>query len=234
MCLVASGFALLLSSPAQAQGGVPLVTVATDQSQLNLPNQFGIPAGSAINQAGDLAFIGNGESALFFRASGSSSVVRLLQRGDAAPNIPNSNVTGFSPIVSINSLKHIYFGITFSLADTLPHSALLIYDGTNYHAVVSAGEIAPHPTTSLTPVLHPAPLTTQGTLTSPERSMGNRVSRFTLFLPGSRRPCVLCLRMTRFPLHARGVVPVPEACRISLLEIPFQQIPLSGRYAFPH
>src|SRR5260370_33723274 len=93
LCLVASGFALLLCSPAHAQGGVPLVTVATDQSQLNLPNQFGIPAGSAIDQAGDFAFIGNGESALFFRASGGSSVVRLLQRGDAAPNIAASHVT---------------------------------------------------------------------------------------------------------------------------------------------
>ena len=74
MCLVASGFALLLSSPAHAQGGVPLVTVATDQTPLPLSEQFGIPAGSAIDQAGDFAFVGNGGNALFFRLAGSSTV----------------------------------------------------------------------------------------------------------------------------------------------------------------
>ena len=124
--LRACGLTLLLCSQVHAQGGVPLVTVATDQRQLNLSNQFGIPTGSAINQAGDIALIGNGDSALFFRASGGSQVVRLLQRGDAAPGIDGSNVTGFSPIISVNLSKHIYFGITYSLADMSPHAALLV------------------------------------------------------------------------------------------------------------
>jgi len=58
--LFAAVIALFFCSPAHAQGGVPLVTVATDQSPLNLSNQFGVPKGTAINQAGDFAFVGNG------------------------------------------------------------------------------------------------------------------------------------------------------------------------------
>src|SRR6266571_2358880 len=98
MCLVSCGIALLLSSRAHAQGGVPLITVATDQTSLNLSNQFGIPAGSAINQAGDFAFVGNGNSALFFRAAGSTTATRLLQIGDEIPGITGSHVLSFSPV----------------------------------------------------------------------------------------------------------------------------------------
>src|SRR3984893_2877796 len=81
-CMFAVVTALFFSSPAHAQGGVPLVTVATDQPPLNLSNQFGIPTGTAINQAGDFAFVGNGSNALFFRAAGATSVTRILQVGD--------------------------------------------------------------------------------------------------------------------------------------------------------
>src|SRR6202171_3042111 len=96
MCLVACGIAWLLCPLAHAQGGVPLVTVATDQSPLNLSNQFGIPAGSAINQAGDFAFVGNGNNALFLRAAGASAPTRLLQIEDQAPGFPDSQIRLFS------------------------------------------------------------------------------------------------------------------------------------------
>src|SRR6266851_8878356 len=81
-CIILGGLVLLFSlssASARAQGGVPLVTVATDQSSLNLSNQFGVPSGTAINQAGDFAFVGNGDTALFIRAAGAPSVTRLLQ-----------------------------------------------------------------------------------------------------------------------------------------------------------
>src|SRR5258708_33779919 len=67
--LFAAVIGFFFCSPAHAQGGVPVVTVATDQTPLNLSNQFGIPAGPAINQAGDFSFVGNGDKALFFRAA---------------------------------------------------------------------------------------------------------------------------------------------------------------------
>jgi hypothetical protein len=144
MFLVATGFALLLGSPAHAQGGVPLVTtVATDQSSLNLSNQFGVPTGTAINQAGDFAFIGNGDSALFFRPSGASTATRILQVGDTVSGFPASQILSFSPTIRLNSTKLLFFAVIFSLQDGLVHEALLTYDGTNYHTVASSDDIAP-------------------------------------------------------------------------------------------
>jgi hypothetical protein len=145
MCLVASGFALVLSSPAQAQGGVPLVTVATDQTSLPLSNQFGIPAGSAINQAGDFAFVGNGNSALFFRPAGASAATRLLQIEDQAPGFPDSQIRFFSPLIALNATKLLLFQVIFTSSEGIPREALLTYDGGNYHTVVSVGDIAPAP-----------------------------------------------------------------------------------------
>src|ERR1700674_5542854 len=116
ICLVACGIALLLNSPAHAQGGVPLVTVATDQTPLPLSDQFRIPAGSAINQAGDFAFVGNGGNALFFRPAGSSAATRLLQVGDEIPGITGSHVSSFSSVVGLNSSKTLLFGVAFSLS----------------------------------------------------------------------------------------------------------------------
>jgi hypothetical protein len=145
MCLVATGLALLLCSPAHAQGGVPLVTVATDQTPLPLSDQFGIPAGSAINQAGDFAFVGNGGNALFLRPAGSSMATRLLQVGDEIPGITGSHVSSFSAVVGLNSSKILLFGVAFSLSGEVPREALLTYDGLNYHVVVSSTDIAPAP-----------------------------------------------------------------------------------------
>src|ERR1700719_4189678 len=145
MCLVASGFALLLCSPAHAQGGVPLVTVATDQTPLPLSDQFGIPAGSAINQAGDFAFVGNGGNALFFRPAGSSLATRLLQVGEEIPGITGSHISSFSSVVGLNSSKILLFGVASSLLGEVPREALLTYDGMNYHVVVSSTDVAPAP-----------------------------------------------------------------------------------------
>jgi len=143
MCLIACGIALLLASPAHAQGGVPLVTVATDQSSLNLSNKFGVPVGTAINQAGDFAFIGNGRSGLFFRATGTTSATLLLQAGDPVPGFPGSLISSFSRSVALNSSKSILFGVSYNLPDGLPHVAVLTYDGSNYHTVAFSDDIAP-------------------------------------------------------------------------------------------
>ncbi len=91
-CIILGELVLLFSGSARAQGGVPLITVATDQSSLNLSNQFGVPSGTAINQAGDFAFVGNGGSALFWRAAGVSAATRLLQIDDEVPGLPGSQI----------------------------------------------------------------------------------------------------------------------------------------------
>jgi hypothetical protein len=142
-CILLMGLVLLFSSAAHAQGGVPLVTVATDQSSLNLSNQFGVPAGTAINQAGDFAFVGNGDTALFLRVAGASAATRLLQIEDEVPGFPGSQIFSFMPELGINSSRSLFFGVSFKGGDNEPHSALLIYDGTNYHTMVSSDGIAP-------------------------------------------------------------------------------------------
>src|SRR5580692_2962885 len=142
-CVAAAGFLLLASSVMYAQGSVPLVTVATDQSSLSLSNQFGIPAGTAINQAGDFAFVGNGDTALFLRAAGASSATRLLQIDDQVPGFAGSQIMSFLPELSINSSRSLLFGVRFTDANNLFDAALLIYDGTNYHTVVSSDDFVP-------------------------------------------------------------------------------------------
>src|SRR4029077_12316605 len=142
-CVLLVGLVLFFSGTGHARGSVPLVTVATDQSSLNLSNQFGVPAGTAINQAGDFAFVGNGNTALFLRAAGASAATRLLQIDDEVPGFPGSQVLSFLPELGINSSRALLFGVWYTSRDNEPHSALLIYDGANYHTVVSSDGIAP-------------------------------------------------------------------------------------------
>src|ERR1700688_1384969 len=110
-CILLLGLALLFSGTAHAQGGVPLVTVATDQSSLSLSGQFGVPAGTAINQAGDFAFVGNGDSALFLRVAGAAAATRLLQIDDEVPGFPGSQLLTILPELGINSSRTLLFGV---------------------------------------------------------------------------------------------------------------------------
>jgi hypothetical protein len=142
-CILQMGLILLVCTAAHAQGGVPLVTVATDQSSLNLSNQFGVPAGTAINHAGDFAFVGNGGTALFLRTAGASVATRLLQVDDELPGFPGSQILTILPELSINSSRALLFGVRFKGGDNEPHAALLTYDGANYHTLVFSDGIAP-------------------------------------------------------------------------------------------
>src|SRR5580692_7082837 len=142
-CITLVVLALFFPGTSHAQGGVPLVTVATDQSSLSLSDQFGVPAGTAINQAGDFAFVGNGDTALFLRAAGVSSATRLLQIDDQVPGFAGSQIMSFLPELSINSSRSLLFGVRFTDANNLFDAALLIYDGTNYHTVVSSDDFVP-------------------------------------------------------------------------------------------
>lgn len=144
-CVRWMGLVLFCAGTAFAQGSVPLITVATDQSSLNLSNEFGVPAAEAVNQNGDFAFVGNGGTALFFRAAGASAATRLLQIDDEAPGFPGSKIQTFFSGISLNSSspRVLLLGVRFTGADDLPHTALLTYDGTNYHTVVTSDGVAP-------------------------------------------------------------------------------------------
>jgi hypothetical protein len=159
--LVFSGLALFLlvlvsCSLARAQGGVPLITVATDESvSASLSNQFGVPAGQAIDQTGDLVFVGRGGTALFLRPAGAGASIRLLQVGDAAPGIAGSHIVSIGSSVSINSATKILFSVVYTLPDALPHQALLTYDGSAYQKIVSSDDIAPGTTLAYGATLTP-------------------------------------------------------------------------------
>jgi hypothetical protein len=143
LLLTAFSLALLASTVCHAQGGVPLVTVATDQSALQVPNQFGVPTFSAINQNGDFAFIGNLASALFFRPAAATSATLLLQIGDQVTGLPGSVIVAFSPVVGLNFGQTILFGVNYNLPDGTAHAAVLTYAASGYSIVATSDDIAP-------------------------------------------------------------------------------------------
>ncbi|MBZ5699305.1 MAG: Ig-like domain repeat protein [Acidobacteriia bacterium] len=139
------GGTLLLSTAAQAQSQVSLLTLETDQSPLNLSNHFGVPNEAGVNQAGDFAFIGAGGSALFLRRAGTSTTTRLLQFGDPVPGFAGATLVDFIPGGGFNSSAHILFGVDFSVSppDGRLHRAILIYDGISpYRTVASSDDVA--------------------------------------------------------------------------------------------
>ncbi|HTC65467.1 MAG TPA: Ig-like domain-containing protein [Candidatus Saccharimonadales bacterium] len=147
-CAAFAAILLLFSATASGQGEVPLITVATDQSALSLSNQFGVPANSAINQSGDFAFVGNGDTALFLRLAGTSAATRLLQIDDELPNFPGSHIQSILPELGINSSRTLFFGAWFTGADGASHSTLMTYAGTTYRTVVTSDNFIPNSTTS--------------------------------------------------------------------------------------
>ncbi len=135
---------LSVVSQAGAQSQVPVVPVATDAGVSGLlSNQFGVPDAQAVNQAGDLVFVGRGGSALFFRAAGSATPSRLLQAGEAIPGVAGSQVTAFAARVGINLSAKIVFSVSYSLPDARTHQALMTYDGSAYHEIISSDDVAP-------------------------------------------------------------------------------------------
>lgn len=155
--------AVALSSVAtRAQGTVPLKTVVTDQMQLSLSNSFGTPSATAIDQKGDFAFIGEGNSGLFMRASGATSVTRLLQNGDAVPNIAGSTITSFVPTI-YESQAGVLFAVNYVLADGVPHQGIFVWSsGTTYTTIATDGQSAPGTTTTYGVNLQPIGINDSG------------------------------------------------------------------------
>jgi hypothetical protein len=127
---------------ARAQGSVPLKTVVTDQTPLNLSNQFGVPSAQTVDSAGNFAFIGDGNSALFYRAVAAPSATRLLQIGDQVPGIQSSQIVLFSPLI-FASQAGVLFGVSFDLPDGAPHQAVLAWNNGTYATVATDTTIAP-------------------------------------------------------------------------------------------
>lgn len=133
--------ALFFSASVSAQT-VPSVALVTDQTSLSLSTQFGVPVHSVVDAAGDYAFVGDGNTALFYRPVGATTV-RLLQTGDAVPGFAGSQLTNISTFLAMNSAAHLACVVNFSLADGLHHSAVLTYNGSGFQTVASSDSAAP-------------------------------------------------------------------------------------------
>jgi hypothetical protein len=131
---------LLFSAAAHAQ--LPTVAIATDQSSLGVSSQYGVPSRSVADAVGDYAFVGSGNTALFYRPDGASTV-RLLEAGDAVPGFTGSQITSFGPTPVMSPKGELLFAVNFSLADGLRHAALLGYDGANYTKIAFSDDAAP-------------------------------------------------------------------------------------------
>lgn len=194
--------ALGFAAAAKAQGSVPLVTVATDQSPLNLSDKFGVPTATAVNQDGDFAFVGSGETALFFRAAGASVASRLLQIDDAVPGFPGSEILSFLPEISLNSAspRVLLFGVRFTEADNLGHAALLTYDGTNYHTVVTSDGVAPGSNGATYGLdLIPSSINDEGDVNFEAVSTGTGASTTSVYIIPSGGAPVLIVTLTGTP-----------------------------------
>ena len=125
--------AVYVAANAHAQGTLPLTAVVTDQTPLDLSDRFGIPAASGVDQLGNFAFIGRGNSALFLRRTGSATIERLLQAGDEVPGFPGSSVLDFSlPVQELAvpgaapmmAAGRMAFIVEFSTGDGFTHQAV--------------------------------------------------------------------------------------------------------------
>jgi hypothetical protein len=66
-----------------------------------------------------------------------------LQTGDEVPGFSGSHVISFAGAASINSSGAIVFAVSYSLPGALPHEALMRYDGSAFHKIVSSDDSAP-------------------------------------------------------------------------------------------
>jgi hypothetical protein len=120
-----------------AQSQSQLVPLVTDQTPLALSNQYGVPQISAVNQSGDYAFIGNLNTAVYYRRAGASSPTLVLQMGDEAPGFPGSRNDLVSQI-TLNNSGVLLFRLDFAQASGVGQGAIFTFDGASLQQVVSA------------------------------------------------------------------------------------------------
>lgn len=119
-----------------------LVPLVTDQTALPLSNKFGVLTSPVVNDNGDLAFMGAGQTAMFYRAAGSSAPVRIMQAGDEAPGYPGSRIDLFQA-PRINNSGSVVFRVDFARSDGSLQNALMEFDGTTLSTLVTGDEVAP-------------------------------------------------------------------------------------------
>jgi hypothetical protein len=137
---------LILVSSFVARGQSQLVPLVTDKTPLALSDRFGYVFDDDINQAGDLVFIGNLNSALFLRRAGDSAATRVFQMGDEVPGFAGSRADAIQAL-DLNEAGLVVFKVDFALATGRMMGAILAWDGTALRAVVTGLDHVPGSTT---------------------------------------------------------------------------------------
>jgi hypothetical protein len=142
----------ILGPPAPPPAGRPSTGVMPGQPEIRplvtdleptaLPEVFGEATTFRMNADGDFVFISGRSSGLFLRETG-GSLVRISQRLDPAPGIPDSQIDLLSA-VQINASGLVLFDADFMLAEgaTAQHG-IWTYDGTGYRLIAHTRAVAP-------------------------------------------------------------------------------------------
>jgi hypothetical protein len=132
-----------LTPKVDAQAQTQLVPLVTDQTPLALSNLFGATAQGAVNQAGDYAFVGSGQSALFYRRAGAGAAVRVIQMDDEVPGFPGSRNDIILLQMRLNNSGLLAFRLDFFQANGLGQGVIFTFDGTTLTKIVSGADPAP-------------------------------------------------------------------------------------------
>ncbi len=122
-----------------------LVPLVTDQTPMGLSPDFGLPATRVVNQNGDFAFVGEGNSAIFFLSHTAASGSRpslILQYGNAFPGFAGSRITSLAN-VQLNNNGVLAFQAGGNLATGQSFSVILSYNGTSFQDLVDNSMTAP-------------------------------------------------------------------------------------------
>jgi hypothetical protein len=130
---------LLVAAP--SLGAPPLKAFLTGQSAPSLPTTFGLPPSSAVSSVGDIAFTAGSGSTLFLQPAGSTTISRLLQAGDPAPGISNSQVDSI-PVVKINKSGTVCVQVNYFVGDTT-RSGIFTYSELSFTTVALSSDTAP-------------------------------------------------------------------------------------------
>jgi hypothetical protein len=136
---------VLAGAPRADAQGTQLVPLVTDQTPLALSTKFGVPVSTRINNAGDVAIIGRGGSAILLKRAGSQNWTRVIQAGDEIPGLTGSRMTVINGTVGplINTSGQLAFAVDLFPATGAATGAVLLYDGSALRTIAHGLDIAP-------------------------------------------------------------------------------------------
>jgi Tol biopolymer transport system component len=108
-------------------------------------NLFGVLSGFVdVNQSGDFAYFGAGQSAVFLRRASDGLTTRLYQMSDPMPGLPGTTrgeLLSGSP--RINNSGKVAFATDY-IANATFQRVILVYDGSSLTPIINSTDVAPN------------------------------------------------------------------------------------------